>query len=106
MSHAETRDALDIRLADVALSLRVFRSLDNEGMVTLRDLVARSGPELLRIPFFGRKALREVEELLGHYGLRLPGHYPPVLRPVPVDEVLERLVRMEGLLQAILARLP
>jgi hypothetical protein len=57
--------------ADRSLSVRTMNVLKNEEIDTLDKLCALSAGELLRLPNFGRRSLKEIEDALVERGLRL-----------------------------------
>jgi DNA-directed RNA polymerase subunit alpha len=59
------------RVNELDLSMRIINYLENDDIVYIGDLVQKTDGEILRIPNFGRKALREIKELLAQMGLRL-----------------------------------
>lgn len=65
------RNPLDVCVNELELSVRTLHCFKNEGIRTIRDLVTKSGAELLRAPNFGRKSLNEVKEILSVFGLKL-----------------------------------
>jgi Bacterial RNA polymerase, alpha chain C terminal domain/AAA domain (dynein-related subfamily) len=62
---------LDWALADLELSVRATNCLESEGITTIRDLVIRTGDELLEVRNFGETTLKEVTKKLEEHGLRL-----------------------------------
>ncbi len=56
---------------DVYLSVRTTNCLKNENIVCIGDLVQHSKVEMLKIPNFGRKSLREIQQMLANMGLHL-----------------------------------
>jgi DNA-directed RNA polymerase subunit alpha len=58
-------------VSDLRLSLRANNCLEEAGISSLRDLVARSRDELLEMRNFGETTLTEVEEKLRDIGLHL-----------------------------------
>lgn len=74
----------------------------NDDIMTMRDLTRRTGMELLRIPNFGRKSLREIEQVLEDYGLSLhdPDKHDGTM-PLPFPSMHERLSRIEQRLDAL-----
>jgi hypothetical protein len=93
-----TEQIFDHKLADMEWSVRARNCLLNnfqrdmsgqlrpniKPLVTLRDLVQVNEAELLRVPNFGRKSLREVKEVLGSLGLHLGMDFSP---PPPSRDV-------------------
>jgi hypothetical protein len=62
---------LNMSFADLGLSIRATNALEAEGLLTVRDLVARNDDELLEIRNFGETSLREVKAKLALHGLSL-----------------------------------
>jgi len=77
---SKTNPGLLIRIEDLDLSVRTHNCLVRENIVYVGDLVQTIAQSLLRVPNFGRKSLREVDELLGamgyHLGMAVSG-WPP-----------------------------
>lgn len=65
------RNPLDVHVEELELSVRTLNCFKNEGIRTVRDIVAKSEFELMRTPNFGRKSLNEVKEILSVFGLKL-----------------------------------
>ena len=65
------RDPLDIGVEELEFSVRALNCFKNEGIRTVRDLVVLTEAELLRVPNFGRRTLREVKEILAVFDLKL-----------------------------------
>jgi len=65
--------ALDIEVRDIRfkISSRLWNCLMAENMDTLGDVVELAGHEWLRVPGFGRLALKELEDFLATQGLQL-----------------------------------
>jgi len=68
---AKSDNLLDQSIDSLELGGRILNMLRNAGVVTVRDLVARSDEDLLKITNFGKKALAEVREQLEASGLGL-----------------------------------
>ena len=66
-------------LAELNLSGRAHRCLDQEGIVTVGDLVQRTEDELLMLKSFGEASLNEVKEKLEALGLHLGMKTLPVV---------------------------
>jgi len=67
---------LDRPLEDLELSGRTLNTLRASGMQTIRELVARSEQDLLRMPNFGKKSLDEIQQSLERFGLALGMQQP------------------------------
>ena len=82
---------LDSPIPSLELSMRLYNTLMNDRLYTIGDVVECSSKELLRIPNFGKKCLKEVEAILASAGLALRDHNterpvppPPPPQPAPV----------------------
>jgi DNA-directed RNA polymerase subunit alpha len=62
---------LDRSVDELELSVRSYNCLKNADIRTIRELVQRSEPEMLKTKNFGRKSLNEIKEILMSMGLRL-----------------------------------
>jgi DNA-directed RNA polymerase subunit alpha len=62
---------LDRSVEELELSVRSYNCLKNANIQTIRELVQRSEPEMLKTKNFGRKSLNEIKEILGRMGLAL-----------------------------------
>ena len=67
-----------IKKADeLELSVRTANCLKNDNIVYVGELVQKTEAEMLRTPFFGRKSLTEIKEVLAqmglHLGMKVPG---------------------------------
>ncbi len=56
-------------VAELELSVRSANCLEAADIITIRDLVTRSEPEMLKFRNFGRKSLNEIKTILGEMGL-------------------------------------
>lgn len=65
------RAALDMPIYGLPLGVRAANCLQLHGVGTVGDLVTKTEEELLKIPNFGRKTLREVVEMLAAIGFQL-----------------------------------
>jgi DNA-directed RNA polymerase subunit alpha len=52
------------------LSVRSYNCLKNANIQTIRELVAKTEPEMLKTKNFGRKSLNEIKEILADMGLQ------------------------------------
>lgn len=84
------RDPLDIRIDELELSIRAYNCLKNEGIETLRELVAKTEIDLIRTPNFGRVSLKEIVDMLAEFGLSLSGK-PSVTRTKSGNQPLDKL---------------
>ena len=62
---------LDKSVEELELSVRSYNCLKNANIRTIRELVQKSEPEMLRTKNFGRKSLNEIKEILTSMGLSL-----------------------------------
>ena len=62
---------LDKSVEELELSVRSYNCLKNANIRTIRELVQKSEPEMLRTKNFGRKSLNEIKEILLTMGLNL-----------------------------------
>ncbi len=81
----------------LTLSVRTENPLKRAGIRTLEQLLSHSDQELLRLPFFGRKSLRELEEELAKHGHSL--WVASIKKPAP-DEGLMALQARVAVLEA------
>lgn len=65
------QEYLDRSIDELELSVRSYNCLRNAGIETVRDLVQKTEPELLKTKNFGRKSLNEIKELLADMKLSL-----------------------------------
>jgi DNA-directed RNA polymerase subunit alpha len=62
---------LDRSVDELELSVRSYNCLKNADIRTIRELVQKSEPDMLRTKNFGRKSLNEIKEILNSMGLHL-----------------------------------
>jgi DNA-directed RNA polymerase subunit alpha len=62
---------LDRSVDELELSVRSYNCLKNADIRTIRELVQKTEPDMLRTKNFGRKSLNEIKEILSTMGLRL-----------------------------------
>tara|TARA_B100000809_G_scaffold266653_1_gene330519 strand:+ start:656 stop:1648 length:993 start_codon:yes stop_codon:yes gene_type:complete len=74
---------LDKSVEELELSVRSYNCLKNANIRTIRELVEKSEPEMLRTKNFGRKSLNEIKEILLtmdlSLGMRLDSPASPTL---------------------------
>ena len=68
---AVVNEHLDKSVEELELSVRSYNCLKNANIQTLRELVQKTEPEMLRTKNFGRKSLNEIKEILLSLGLNL-----------------------------------
>jgi len=78
------------KVSELELSVRSENCLKNSDVVYIGDLVQKSEAEMLRSPFFGRKSLYEIKEVLSQMGLHL-GMEVPGWPPDNIDELAKAL---------------
>ena len=94
----EEEITLGTHLAMVDLTARPYNALRDEGFENIGDVAECSSKELLRIPNFGKKCLKEVEAILASAGLALRDPNtekpapPPPPPPSPKPKVIERWI--------------
>ncbi len=62
---------LDKSVEELELSVRSYNCLKNASIRTIRELVQKTEPEMLRTKNFGRKSLNEIKEILESMGIGL-----------------------------------
>ncbi|HXG94086.1 MAG TPA: DNA-directed RNA polymerase subunit alpha [Blastocatellia bacterium] len=62
---------LDRSVDELELSVRSYNCLKNADIRTIRELVQKTEPEMLKTKNFGRKSLNEIKEILASMGLHL-----------------------------------
>ena len=76
---------LDNSVEELELSVRSYNCLKNANIRTIRELVQKTEPEMLRTKNFGRKSLNEIKKILGGLGLGLGMRFE---EPVAAEEDL------------------
>ena len=71
VSPAVANEHLDKSVEELELSVRSYNCLKNADIRTIRELVQKTEPEMLRTKNFGRKSLSEIKEILTTMGLSL-----------------------------------
>ena len=75
---------LNMRIADLDMSVRASNCIESAALTTVAELVQKTEADLLSVRSFGKTSLREVkrrlEEIGLHLGMELPeGYTPPVV---------------------------
>jgi len=68
---AASNENLDKSVEELELSVRSYNCLKNANIRTIRELVQKTEPEMLKTKNFGRKSLNEIKEILQSMGLSL-----------------------------------
>lgn len=71
MERAEGEEDLDLPLEELGLSTRVLHSLKEEGIESVRALLALNLKDLKNIPGIGERSLEEIREALAKKGFAL-----------------------------------
>ncbi len=74
---------LDRSIEELELSVRSYNCLKNANITTIRELVQKTEPEMLKTKNFGRKSLNEIKEILGLMGLSLGMKFDEKGNPIP-----------------------
>uniref|UniRef100_A0A7C4XFB0 DNA-directed RNA polymerase subunit alpha n=1 Tax=candidate division WOR-3 bacterium TaxID=2052148 RepID=A0A7C4XFB0_UNCW3 len=69
--HRRIREILKRSIDELEISVRTSNCLKGKNILTIGDLVRKSGRELLTYENFGRKSLKELEKILHSMGLHL-----------------------------------
>jgi DNA-directed RNA polymerase subunit alpha len=68
---AVLNEHLDKSVEELELSVRSYNCLKNANIRTIRELVQKTEPEMLKTKNFGRKSLNEIKDILASMGLSL-----------------------------------
>ncbi|MDE3178821.1 MAG: DNA-directed RNA polymerase subunit alpha [Acidobacteriota bacterium] len=74
---------LDRSVDELELSVRSYNCLKNANITTIRELVQKTEPEMLKTKNFGRKSLNEIKEILSLMGLSLGMKFDEKGTPLP-----------------------
>jgi len=74
---------LDRSVEELELSVRSYNCLKNANITTIRELVQKTEPEMLKTKNFGRKSLNEIKEILATMGLSLGMRFDERGAPIP-----------------------
>ena len=77
---------LDRSVEELELSVRSYNCLKNANISTIRELVQKTEPEMLKTKNFGRKSLNEIKEILATMGLTLGMKFDEKGAPVFTDQ--------------------
>lgn len=70
-------DCLEMSTAELGLNVRTINSLEQRGILTVRDLLRSTRQDLLSISNFGEKTLEEVYLALEQIGFYRTSRRPP-----------------------------
>ncbi len=88
LTPSDANEHLDNSVEELELSVRSYNCLKNANIRTIRELVQKTEPEMLRTKNFGRKSLNEIKKILGGMGLGLGMRFEQPVEPVePVEPV-------------------
>ena len=86
------RRLLDKSVEELELSVRSSNCLRAAEIKSIGDLVQKGEPEMLKFRNFGRKSLKEIQDILGemglHFGMDVSRYYQhrmPASLPAPVE---------------------
>lgn len=65
-----------VSIGELGFSVRVLNCLQEEGLLTIGDVMQKTPSELLRIKNFGRRSLNEVRYVLENFGVGLQKEHP------------------------------
>jgi DNA-directed RNA polymerase subunit alpha len=88
---------LDRSVEELELSVRSYNCLKNANITTIRQLVQKTEPEMLKTKNFGRKSLNEIKEILGLMGLSLGMKFDEKGNPLPPSPEAPPPAQAEGL---------
>ena len=80
---AVANEHLDKSVEELELSVRSYNCLKNAEIKTIRELVQKTEPEMLRTKNFGRKSLAEIKEILTTMSLSLGMRLEAPVAPEP-----------------------
>ncbi|MGA2628936.1 MAG: DNA-directed RNA polymerase subunit alpha [Terriglobia bacterium] len=83
---AVRNENLDRSVEELELSVRSYNCLKNANISTIRELVQKTEPEMLKTKNFGRKSLNEIKEILATMGLTLGMKFDEKGAPVFTDQ--------------------
>ncbi len=92
----ELQSKLDMSVQELDLSVRANNCLESAKISTVRELVKKTEPDLLKVRSFGKTSLREVKRKLADLGLSLGMDLNAVPLPNSLDDEEEELEETEG----------
>lgn len=85
----ELQSKLDMSIQELDLSVRANNCLESAKISSVRELVKKTEPELLKVRSFGKTSLREVKRKLADLGLSLGMDLNAMPLPDSLDDELE-----------------
>ncbi|MFN3270362.1 MAG: DNA-directed RNA polymerase subunit alpha C-terminal domain-containing protein [Candidatus Kapaibacteriota bacterium] len=79
--HARLKRILSIPVDELEISVRAYNCLKANNIKTLGDIVSYTEQELLKLKNFGKKSLKELEEIVHQYGLEFGLNVERYLKP-------------------------
>lgn len=79
--HARLRRILSIPIEELEISVRAYNCLKSNNLKTLGDIVSHTEQELLKLKNFGKKSLKELEEIVHQHGLEFGLNVDRYLKP-------------------------
>ncbi len=85
LAPSDANEHLDNSVEELELSVRSYNCLKNANIRTIRELVQKTEPEMLRTKNFGRKSLNEIKKILGGMGLGLGMRFEQPVEPAAAE---------------------
>ena len=85
LTPSDANEHLDNSVEELELSVRSYNCLKNANIRTIRELVQKTEPEMLRTKNFGRKSLNEIKKILGGMGLGLGMRFEQPVEPAAAE---------------------
>ncbi|MGB9913603.1 MAG: DNA-directed RNA polymerase subunit alpha, partial [Candidatus Kapaibacteriota bacterium] len=79
--HARLKRILSIPVDELEISMRAYNCLKANNIRTLGDIVSYTEQELLKLKNFGKKSLKELEEIVHQFGLEFGLNVDRYLKP-------------------------
>ncbi|MCX7908562.1 MAG: DNA-directed RNA polymerase subunit alpha [Ignavibacteria bacterium] len=79
--HARLKRILSIPIEDLEISVRAYNCLKTNNIKTLGDIVSYTEQDLLKLKNFGKKSLKELEEIVHQFGLEFGLNVERYLKP-------------------------
>ena len=76
----EMHQALELSLAEAGLPVRVVNTMENNGVLQVKDLLEEDGKDLVEMRNLGEKTVREIIKCIHKLGLETPASWAEALR--------------------------